>query len=452
MKYKFKNKNVLILGLGKSGESSLALLSKMGAFCYVYDKNKALLKNYAGSLKCNVVSDADDDVMKVMDYVILSPGFSIFAEEVKLAKLYGVKVLSELELGASFVKGKIVGITGTNGKTTTCSLIDYILKASKISSVLCGNVGAPITENLLPFKSNYIVEMSSFQLESAGRLRPSIAAITNITSNHLDRHITFNNYMEAKFNIFKKMSRHDVLVLNHDDKTLRALKSKRIKPKIVWISAKHKIDGYYVNGDKIWYSHKNKVEQIENISQTKLIGEHNLYNILIATAVCRELKVKNELIEFGISTFETLSHRLQFVKNVNGVDYVNDSKSTSPDSTITAINAFYKKPLVLILGGSDKKASFVRLARKIKQSSNIKLVVVNGNTSQKIIAALRRCGVKNYQKAKDFLSGLELATKFAESGDTILLSPACASFDYFKSFEERGEAFCNYVNSLKSDT
>lgn len=448
MKNIFKNKNVLILGLGKSGEGSLALLSKMGAFCYVYDKNKDILKSYAGSLKCNIVGEIDDDIMKVMDYVVLSPGFSTLGEEVKLAKLYGVKILSELELGVRQTKGKIIGITGTNGKTTTCNLIHHILKVSKMSSVLCGNVGAPITENILPFKSNYVVEMSSFQLESVDRLKPDIAAITNITPNHLDRHLTFSNYLDAKLNIIKNMSHHGMLILNYDDKTLGAFKNKKTKPKIVWISVKHKIDGYFVDGDKICYSHKNKMQKIVDLSQTKLFGEHNLYNILVAVAVCKKLGIKNQLIEFGISTFEPLPHRLQFVKNVNGVDYINDSKSTSPDSTITAINAFKRKPLVLLLGGSDKKASFSRLAQKIKKSENIKLVVVSGDTSQKIITALKRNGVKNYQKAKNFLEGLEIATKFAETGDTILLSPACASFDYFKSFEERGETFCNYVKSL----
>ncbi len=450
MKNKFKNKNVLIVGLKKSGESSLELLQKLGAFCYVYDDNKDVLKCYGGRDNCNIASFLDEDLIKVMDYMIISPGVSIYCECVKLANLYGVKVLSELELGTSFARGKIIGITGTNGKTTTCSLIYHILKIAKHPAVLCGNIGEPITANILPFKTNYVVEMSSFQLESAEKLRPNIAAITNITPNHLDRHLTFNNYRDSKFNIFKNMQHCDTLILNYDDKTLRTLKNQKVHPKIIWISIKDEIDGYFVEGHKVFYKHKNKTECVIDIENIKLVGKHNLYNILIALAVGKKLKVSDKVIEFAVSSFEPLTHRLQFVKNVNGVDYVNDSKSTSPDSTITAIDAFHKKPLILLLGGSDKNASFDKLAKKIKHSSNIKLVVVSGATSQKIISSLKKYGVKNYHKVSSFLEGLTVATKLAESGDTILLSPACASFDYFRSFEERGEKFCEYVEKLKN--
>ena len=312
---------------------------------------------------------------------------------------------------------------------------------------MCGNIGEPLTENLLPYKTTYCVEASSFQLESVQKFRPDIAGILNITPNHLDRHLTFEKYVEAKLNIFKNMSKSGLLVLNYDDKNLRKLAYDKLKPKTVFVSINEEIDGYFVKNDVIFSKKSKKIKEIANISTRKLVGEHNLCNILFATAICKKLKIKNKDIEKAINSFTPLKHRLQFVKNVNGVDYVNDSKSTSPDSTIKAIDS-YKKPLILLLGGSDKKTSFDRLAKKIKQNKDIKLVVVSGDTSKQIIKSLSKYGFKNYYKAENFVDGLNFATQNALVGDTILLSPACASFDYFSSFEERGNKFVEYVESL----
>lgn len=449
MKNIFKNKNVLVVGLKKSGKSSLEILFKLDAICYAYDDDKEVLKQFATLNKYNLITQLDEDIIKIMDYMVISPSVSINSEWVKLAKLYGIKVLGELELASLFAKGKIISITGSNGKTTTCSLIYHILKSSANHCILCGNIGEPFTENLLPYKTNYCVETSSFQLESIDKFKPNIAGILNITPNHLDRHLTFEKYAEAKYNIFKNMKFGDTLFLNYDDKNLRKLADAKIKPKVVWVSAEKEVDGYFVKNEKVYFKHKRKVNFIADILQRKLVGSHNLCNILFAVAVCKKLKVKNKDIEKAINTFVPLKHRLQFVKNVNGVDYVNDSKSTSPDSTIKAIDAYHKKPLILLLGGSDKDTSFDRLAKKIKLNTNIKLVVVSGDTSKKIIKSFSKIGYKNFYKANSFADGLEYATNQSASGDTILLSPACASFDYFKSFVERGDAFIDYVNKIK---
>ena len=448
MKNIFKNKNVLILGMGKSGCSSLELLTKLGAFCYIFDSDKSVLSNFAGRNNCSTVSNLNEEIFKLMDFMIISPGISIFDESVKLAKLFGVKVLSELELGSFFLKGKLIGITGTNGKTTTCSLVYHILKTAKKLSVLCGNIGEPLTENILPFKTKYVVEMSSFQLESINKIKPDIAAITNITPNHLDRHLTFKNYVEAKFNLFKNIKKSGTLVLNYDDKILNNLKDQKINCKKIYISAKKEIDGYFIKNEEILYKKRKKIKKIVNLSKIQLIGSHNLQNILIAVAVCKALKIKNRVIEEAISTFVPLRHRLQFVKDVNGVSFINDSKSTSPDSTITAINAFNKKPLILLLGGSDKKASFDVLSKKIKKSKDVKLIIVSGDTSKKIITSFKKFGIRNYLLADSFDKAVKLAYKNALFGDTILLSPACASFDYFSSFEERGDKFIEIVNQF----
>lgn len=451
MRNKFKHKNVLIIGLKKSGISCVNLLTKLGAFCYVFDDNKLLLKQIAFESEVNVVSRIDEDIIKIMDYVVISPAVSIFSEYVKLAKLFGVPVVSELELGTYFAKGKLVGITGTNGKTTTSTLVYEILKTAHKPSVLCGNIGEPITENILPFKTTYVVEMSSFQLESANKIKPNIAVITNLTPNHLDRHLNFKNYREAKYNIFKNMSHLSHLILNYDDKNLRELKNRKIRPNIIWVSTSCEVDGYFVK-DKVIYKRKGKKTlMLFDLSNIKLLGKHNEQNILFAVAVCDILKIKMELVKQAVDNFEPLCHRLQFVKNVNGVDYVNDSKSTTPASTITAISSLEKKPIILILGGSDKDVSFDKLSKKISKTKNIRLVVVQGETTKKIVKSLKKFGVKNFEICANFYDAIKLATARAVEGDTILLSPACASFDAFSCFEERGEKFIEYVKDLNCE-
>lgn len=451
MKNKFKNKNVLVIGLKKSGVSSVCLLNKLHAFCYVYDDNNNLLTTVYNSIKCNLVNKIDDDVMQIMDYVIISPGVSIYSEYVKLAQLYGVKVIGELELGSYFLKGRLISITGTNGKTTTCSMLYDVLKKSHQPAVLCGNIGEPLTENILPFKSNYVVETSSFQLESATKYKPDIAVITNLSPNHLDRHYTFKNYQQAKYNVYKKMSKRGMLILNYDDKNLQQLNNVKLKPKIVFVSINKEIDGYFAKDNIVYFKKRKKTTKIANLSQIKLVGKHNLLNALFVIAICKKLKLKNSDIQNAIINFEPLQHRLQLVNTVDGVNYINDSKSTSPDSTITAIASYKKTPLILILGGSDKNTNFDNLSKKIKKSKNIKLVVVQGATTKKIVRSLKKYKLKNYVVAEDFNSALSVATKNAQSGDTILLSPACASFDYFNSYEQRGEYFINYVSNLTNN-
>ena len=292
--------------------------------------------------------------------------------------------------------------------------------------------------------------MSSFQLESARNLKTDICAITNITPNHLDRHLTFANYQTAKFNIFKNCKRKDDLILNVDDKILYYLSKEKLKPKITKISKKPIKNGYFAQKNQIFYSKNKKTELLFDVANAKLIGNHNIENILIATAICKKLGVKNKDIKKAIVDFVPLKHRLQFVKNVNGVEYYNDSKSTSPDSTITAINAFDKKPIILMLGGSDKDTKFDKLAKKIAKS-DIKSVIICGITAKKIASALKKANYKKYIIAQNFDNAFLLATQKATSGDVVLLSPACASFDFFKNFEERGEKFEKLVKAIKTE-
>ncbi|MBQ7452669.1 MAG: UDP-N-acetylmuramoyl-L-alanine--D-glutamate ligase [Clostridia bacterium] len=426
--------------------SAYRLLIKLGATCFVFDDNKSIMEEFCKKESCEAFEPTND--IEHFDFLVLSPGVSVEAAYIQTAKSCGVKIISELELGAALISGNLVGITGTNGKTTTCSLVFHILQFARKKAVLCGNIGEPITSKLTPEFFNYIVEMSSFQLETSNNLKPHISAITNITPNHIDRHQTFEKYVSAKLNIFKNATKKDVLVLNHDDPTLQSLDTKNIKPKIIWISIKDNVNGYFIKNKKVFFKNRSKEENVLTISTT-LLGAHNLYNILFAIAICRELGVAPKTIEKAIETFSPIKHRLQFVKNVNGVSYYNDSKSTTPESTINAINSFGNKPLILLLGGSDKKTPFDNLANNILKRKNIKLIIIYGATASQIVSTLSKLKIQNYIVAKDFFSALHLATNNATKGDTVLLSPACASFDAFSSFEERGNKFCEYVNDIK---
>lgn len=448
MKNKFKNKNVLIVGLKKSGLASISLLQKQGAFCYAYDDNINALHQVSNNFSVTIVNKIDEDLLKIMDFMVISPSISVFSEVVKLAKLYGVQVIGEVELGSMFAKGNIIAITGTNGKTTVTSMIYSVLQYVKKSCVLCGNIGEPITENLLPFKTNYVTEVSSFQLESIVKFAPDIAIITNITPNHLDRHLTFNNYKQAKYNIFKNMNKCKTLILNYDDKTLRNLQTEKLRPKTIWISTEKQIDGYYLQDCKVFYKKGKKTIYLLDLSNIKLIGKHNLLNCLFVVAVAHKLKLNLKHVQSCLACFEPIKHRLQFVSDVNGVKYINDSKSTSPDSAITAIKAIKNSPLILLLGGSDKGTCFDKLAQKIKKAKNIKLIIVQGDTTKKIVKSLKKQNIKNYIIAKNFYDALQISTKNAKGGDVVLLSPACASFDQFDCFESRGDKFIEYVRNL----
>ena len=239
------------------------------------------------------------------------------------------------------------------------------------------------------------------------------------------------------------------MILNYDDENLKEISNQKRKFKTALISTDKEIDGYFEKNNKIFFKHGKKIKFLFDISKCKLVGKHNISNILVATAICKELGVKEKYIEKAINEFAPLAHRLQFVRDVNGVAYYNDSKSTSPDSTITAINSFDKKPVVLMLGGSDKNTNFDYLAKKIAKS-DIKLVVVCGETAEKIVKSLKKAKFNEYAVANDFETAFHVASVNAESGDVVLLSPACASFDYFKSYEERGEKFEELVKGLEN--
>ncbi len=448
---KLRNKNVLIVGMGESGKSALNFLIQKKAKVFVYDDSLSVRDQLKKTLNnCVVVDNIDGEFLSHINLLVLSPGVSIFSEVVKLACLVGVKVISELQLGLDSAKGNQILVTGTNGKTTTVNLLEQIFNYAKKDNLLVGNVGNPITQFVSKFKTNYICEVSSFQLESS-EVSPHVACILNITQNHLDRHFSFNQYKQTKFKIFKNMSSKDYLILNYDDSSLRELETKtaiidgekvNIKPKILWFSQKQEVCGAYVKDDEIWFNDGKKALKICNLSQIKLVGKHNVYNVLASVCMAVVCKIKVKHIALGIENFSGVEHRIQHFFDKDGVEYYNDSKSTTPDSTLIAVNSV-PKPIILILGGSDKGLNYDDLALKLKDQ--IKFVILTGQISSILETSLKKANVQNYCVIKDFYEASKYAMKIAQKGDAVLLSPATASFDCFKNFEQRGEAFMKTI-------
>lgn len=451
----FKNKKVLIIGLKRSGQAVCNLLKKKKANIFLYDENITVLEQVKqNNIDCVALHSLDEEFIKNIDYLVISPSVSIYSEVVKLANLYNKTVLSELSVGLNFAKGKKILVTGTNGKTTTVNLIEQMLNYAKKRNSLVGNVGNPICDNISRFACNYVVEVSSFQLESSP-VFPDIACILNISENHLDRHYTMNNYILAKYRIFENMTKNKTLILNYDDEFLKKLESGKtnilekqvnVNAKVMWFSTKQKVQGAYLCDGKIFFNHNGKTEEICKTTDIKLLGKHNIENVLASICVCKVLKVKTKHIVSAIKNFCGVENRLQVVDEINDIFFVNDSKSTTPKSTLTAVDSI-QKPIILILGGSDKNIDYDDFAIKIKDK--FKYAVLMGEIRNKIAKSFKKANIESYQVEKDFYKAVKLAISKAEKGDCVLLSPSTASFDQFSCFEQRGEAFCKIVRSIR---
>ena len=441
---KTRNKKFLIVGLGKSGQAVVEYLSNKKCEIFVYDENKDLLAKVMQNFNVKSICVSDEDQIKTIDLCVLSPGVSIYSEIIKLCNLFGVKVISELEFGLNLVRGNVLALTGSNGKTTTVSLLNHIFKTAKKNCVLAGNIGNPLTSFASVVKRNYILEVSSFQLESCS-MSPKVSGITNLSPNHLDRHFSFREYIETKFKIFAYQTRKDYLVLNADDEILSGIKQEKINPKIVWFSTKKEVFGACVIGDNICYKSHNFVKTICSVKDLKLIGKHNLSNCLCAVCYAMICKLKPKYIKQAICSFMPIEHRIESVRCIKGIEFVNDSKSTTPKSTEISVNSF-SKPIILILGGSDKGIDYHQMISKIK--NKVKLFVLTGQISTKLKQCFDDLNQYNYIVKEDFYEALSVAYEKAEKGDVVLLSPATASFDVFKNYEERGKAFKSFVSSL----
>ncbi len=441
----------LVVGASKSGIGITELLLKRGAKCYVYDDGESdrVKENVAFLVDKGAIATDKTEVFSLLrkiDAVVLSPGVAIDHEIPLAAKKLGKRITGELELASTFCQSPIIAVTGTNGKTTTCAMIDAVLKSAGISDKLCGNVGTPLSavaDDLTP-DDVAVVEASSFQLETVRTFAPHVAVITNITPDHLSRHYNMDNYVFVKSKILSNLTETEYAVLCYDDPIVRSLDEKT-RGKVVYFSVKEEVNGAYVSEGKIFY----KGKYVADLSDLPISGIHNVYDALACLCVAIIMGVdKNDVVE-AFKNFKGVKHRIQFVRNVNGVDFYNDSKATNVDATVKAVAAM-SKPTILILGGKDKGLDFTPLFEGIK-GSKVKAIVATGESAFRIAECAKKCEFGEVSMTGDFNLAFYLAKKMAERGDAVLLSPACSSFDAFTDFEQRGDAFIKLVESECGD-
>ena len=387
-----------------------------------------------------------DSLLKDVREVVISPGVSPKKELILQIKKRKIKITGELEFATSRISNDIIAITGTNGKTTSVSLMYFLLKELSFGVCLGGNVGVPVTGLIKKLNGNelLILEVSSFQLETIKNFRPDIAIVLNITEDHLNRHSSMREYIRCKYNITKNQTVDDYLLLNADDENIQK-HPPRTKAKIYYFSTKRKVEGSYIKNNCIYFNDNEKEIKLANLSKIKLKGEHNLSNIL-AVSLAIYLKFRNKDFLRGLPLFTGVSHRIEFVAKINGVDFYNDSKATNISSTIAAVESF-KEPINLILGGSDKGYDFDELFRKLPR--NVRNIAAFGQTKNKIAFSAKMANYNNIYLCDDLEMSIRILFKLSERGDILLLSPACASFDLFSNFEERGNVFKKIVREIE---
>ncbi len=421
--------NYLVVGFGISGKSAAKFLKSKNHIVYVYDSNEKRAKEIKGEGYL-LVKDLSKAFLDTIDVCIISPSVRPNSDLVKAIKNSGIKVIGELELGYQNYHGKLLGITGTNGKTTATALLSHLFGAKALG---LGNNGTPFTSHL--GVKIAVCEVSSFQLCSIEKFRPKIAGITYIGCDHIDYHGSEDEYIEAKYNIAKNMRKGDCLVLNADDKNSMKL-SLSAKCKVWTFSTKGKCKGSYAENGKIYFIKKNKPQYIMDTKDIKLLEEHNLKNILMVIVMARLMGLSAKKIAKGVSTFYGLDHRLKKVACIDGVTYINDSKATNISATKVAIESI-KDNIILLVGGSDKGYEYDELVENL----NVKKLIVFGGVKDKIVEALNRANFSNYLVADNLKEGIALAKAIAKNGDNVLLSPASASHDEFENFEQRGAFF-----------
>jgi UDP-N-acetylmuramoylalanine--D-glutamate ligase len=447
-----KNKRVLVVGLGKSGIAAAMFLRQQGARVTVSDARSAtaLAEQIPALLEAGIMVESGGHgllTFRRQDLIVISPGVPLDTPEVKQVISYGVPVIGELELASRFLKGRILAITGSNGKTTTTTLVGKILAEGGLSTLVGGNIGTPVI-NLIPESTDESVnalEVSSFQLETIEQFRPWIAVVLNITPDHLDRHGSFENYAAMKTRITENQQAEDFLVLNAEDKPTQMVAVKT-KAQIFWFSPRRPIkQGTFVYGDSIVFVPREgaKAEPIMPVAEIPLKGSHNVENVLAAICAARLAGIPAEKIRASVASFKAVEHRLEFVRTVEGVDYFNDSKATNVDAAMKAIAAF-AGGIHLILGGKDKDSDYTTLSPLLQE--RVKAVYTIGSAAEKIERQLH--GVVKMVGAGTIDVAVHEAARAAIPGDVVLLAPACSSFDQFENYEHRGRTFRKIVQEL----
>ena len=447
-------KTVLIVGTGISGIGAARLLQKTNADVILYDGNEQLTqagirsKLPEGNQARIIIGELPEDVMARIDIAVLSPGVPTDAPFVMAMKERGIVIWGELELAWQFSKGTVLAITGTNGKTTTTTLVGEILKNYFEDVYVVGNIGKSYADIAMDTtQDSYIVaETSSFQLETVQDFHPRVSAILNLTPDHLNRHHTMEGYVAAKKNIMKNQTEDDFVVLNYDDELTRKI-GEAASQKVIYFSSMRVLkEGYYFHDKNIIYAHDGEEEIICNASGLKILGLHNMENIMAAVAMARSVGVPMEKIRETITSFMGVEHRIEYVTTKKGVAYYNDSKGTNTDAAIKAIQAMVR-PTILIGGGYDKKSTYDEWIEAF--DGKVRWLVLLGATANAIAECARRHGFDKIIMTESLEEAVKVCAAKAEPGDAVLLSPACASWDMFKSYEERGALFKEFVGRLE---
>ncbi len=444
-----EGKRVLVVGLGKSGVASALFLKKQGARVTVSDTKSGdeLRKEIPVLLDHGITVETGghgERTFHEQDLIVVSPGVPVDAPPLTQSRARGEAVIGEVELAAQYLPGPIVGITGSNGKTTTTTLVGEILAAGGIPTLVGGNIGTPAISLVerATAETAIVLEVSSFQLETIQAFRPKVAVVLNVTPDHLDRHRTFEIYVNAKARIFENQSQNDFAVLNLDDPTCVQL-GQRTKAQVFWFSRQKEVArGAWVHEGEIVLRDGHGQKQIMKVAEIPLKGAHNLENVLAAVCASALMGCEAGKIREAVSKFKAVEHRLEYVATIQGVDYYNDSKATNVDATIKALESFPNN-IQLILGGKDKGSDYTVLNELLRK--RVKRVYTIGAAAAKIEGQIKGPEVVH---AETLENALRKASSVAHAGDIVLLAPACASFDQFKSYEHRGQTFKEIVRTL----
>ena len=449
-----QGRKVLVVGLGISGIGAVEALCHVGASPVLFDANDKLdpeeikAKFVQGTDAEVVLGELPAEIAESISLVVLSPGVPTDTEFVNGFRERGIAIWGEIELAYRLGKGRVIGITGTNGKTTTTTLVGEIMAAHCGDVDVVGNIGNPYTQTALDATEDTVTvaEISSFQLETVERFRPEVSAILNVTPDHLNRHHTMENYAAAKEAIARNQTKEQTCVLNYENEYTRHF-GERCPAGVVWFSSARKLtDGFYQDGEEICQARAGEVTRLMNIHDMNLVGTCNVENVMAAIAITQAMGVPMDTILSVVRQFKAVEHRIEFVANKRGVDYYNDSKGTNPDAAIQGIKAM-NRPTVLIGGGYDKQSEYDEWIEAF--DDKVKCLVLIGQTRNKIAECAKKHGVKNIVLADSFEEAFEVCVRQAESGDAVLLSPACASWGMFPNYEVRGKLFKELVNQLE---
>ena len=450
-----KDKNILIIGLGISGASTVKALNKIGANIYISDtKEKEDLKEYLDEIKdinTKLYLGTNEVPLEDIDLIVKSPGIPIDLSIFKKAEEKGIEVVTDLELAYRIrLNANFIAITGTNGKTTTTTLTGEYFKKAGFNTHVVGNIGVGLLWDIVNSKEEdiFVIEASSFQLESTKTFNPKISLILNITPDHLNWHGSLENYTNAKKKIFKNQTKDEFTILNYDDINIRAMASE-INSNIIWFSLNNKLDkGIYIEKESIIVNTGEKLERVMGIDEIMLPGKHNLENALASIAIAWIMDIDFKIVKDVLKTFPGVEHRIEYIDTINGVKFYNDSKGTNSDASIKAVEAI-KAPIILIAGGMDKGTDFDDFIKAF--NNKVKALILLGETKEKIKDTALKYGFKNIFLVDDMEEAVKISFSMANKNDNVLLSPACASWDMYPSFEKRGEDFKTLVYNLREE-